>query len=90
MKRVHLVISGDVQGVGFRAWALRYAQSKSLIGWVKNRQDGRVELVAEGSRQELEELIKRCQRGPELAWVKQSDISWSDATGEFVDFRVLY
>ena len=61
MKRAHLIISGDVQGVGFRAWIVRQAKEFSLTGWVKNREDGAVELVAEGVRQSLEELIKRCQ-----------------------------
>jgi acylphosphatase len=90
MKRVHLLISGDVQGVGFRSWAFRQAQGLGLTGWVKNREDGTVELVAEGLREKLEELIKRCQRGPDVVWVEGVDIVWTDATGEFVNFSVVY
>lgn len=90
MKRVHLIISGDVQGVGFRAWALRYAQGKPLTGWVKNREDRSVEIVAEGPKAVLEDFAKVCQHGPEVAWVEQIDVQWQEATGEFVTFAVVY
>jgi acylphosphatase len=90
MKRVHLIISGDVQGVGFRAWVLRYSRQISCTGWVKNRDDGTVEITAEGPRGELEELIAHCQHGPEVAWVERVDVNWSDATSEFHRFEVLY
>lgn len=90
MKRVHIVISGDVQGVGFRAWVLRYVKDKPLTGWVKNREDGAVEIVAEGPRSDLEQLIKECQHGPDVAWVERVDATWSEWTGEFVSFAVVY
>ncbi len=93
MKRVHLIVSGDVQGVGYRAWVLRYAQDKlnnRITGWVKNREDNTVELVAEGSRQDLEELVKQCQHGPEVAWVEKVEATWSHATEEFSSFEVVY
>lgn len=90
MRRIHLVISGDVQGVGYRAWVLRYAQDKLLTGWVKNRDDGTVELVAEGARENLEELIKRCQEGPDVSFVEKVETVWEDATNEFVTFAVVY
>ncbi len=94
MKRVHMIISGDVQGVGFRAWALRYAQGKSLTGWVKNRRDGTVEMVAEGEREILEDLVKRAHQGPDVAWVESVDVAWEEAgageAGEFVSFEVIY
>ncbi|OGG30517.1 hypothetical protein A3A63_04400 [Candidatus Gottesmanbacteria bacterium RIFCSPLOWO2_01_FULL_46_9] len=90
MKRVHLIISGDVQGVGFRAWTLRNSKTKSCTGWVKNRDDGTVEVIAEGTRTELEEFIAHCQHGPEVAWVERVVVNWLDATGEFDRFEVLY
>ena len=90
MHRVHLIISGDVVGVGFRAWTLRLARSKSLTGWVKNREDGAVEIVAEGPRAALEDFVKACQHGPEVAWVQHVDVSWQEARCEFVGFEVLY
>ncbi|MBI3577284.1 acylphosphatase [Candidatus Gottesmanbacteria bacterium] len=90
IQRVHLIIFGDVQGVGFRSWIKRLAKDLDLLGWVKNRQDGAVEIVAEGAKDKLEELIKRCQRGPDVAWVKRVDILWQEASGEFVSFSVVY
>lgn len=90
MKRVHLIISGDVQGVGFRAWVLRQAQDFQLTGWVKNREDGSVEVIGEGLKYDLEEFIKRCHDGPDLSWVERIDIQWQEATGEFVHFAIVY
>jgi acylphosphatase len=90
MKRVHLIISGDVIGVGFRAWVLHYAQSKKLVGWVRNREDDVVEVVAEGERVDLEEFLKRCHYGPELAVVKKIGITWEKPSSKFMDFEVIY
>ena len=89
MNSVHLIVSGDVQGVGFRAWVFRYAQDKSITGWVKNRDDGAVEVVAEGEYAHLEGLIKRCQHGPALASVAKVDVTWQKAVGELVGFEVV-
>jgi acylphosphatase len=90
IKQVHLIISGDVQGVGFRAWTKHQARKLELVGWVKNREDKTVEVVAEGEKEVLEELIKRCQHGPEVAWVSRVDVAWQQGSGEFVGFEVLY
>ncbi|HUD20089.1 MAG TPA: acylphosphatase [Patescibacteria group bacterium] len=90
MKRVHLVVSGDVQGVGFRAWARRQAKELGLTGWVKNREDDTVEIVSEGAKDRLDEFVKLCQSGPEISWVERVDITWENATNEFLEFEVLY
>jgi acylphosphatase len=90
MKRVRLSISGDVVGVGYRAWVQRMAQDNHLNGWVKNREDKTVEIVAEGNQQELKQLIHMCKRGPDVAWVKSISVSWLPASGEFLDFAVVY
>jgi len=90
VKRVVLVVSGDVVGVGFRSWTLGIARKLSLNGWVKNRQDGSVEILAEGTKNALEQLIKECQHGPDIAWVNHVEIAWTNATGEFVTFEVVY
>ncbi len=90
MKRVRLIIFGDVVGVGFRAWALRVTKGLSLVGWVTNKQDDTVEIVAEGTREHLEDFLAQCRRGPELAVVKDVDVKWEDATNEFVSFEVVY
>lgn len=90
MKRVHMVISGDVIGVGFRSWARFQAKASGLTGWVKNRSDKTVEAVAEGNPEALEKFIELCKRGPDVAWVEHVDVEWSRSTGEFLDFRVVY
>lgn len=89
-QRVHLVISGDVQGVGYRTWARKQARDLGLVGWVKNREDGTVEVVAEGEKKDLEEFIKQCQHGPDVAWVENLEVIWEKSTGEFVEFEVVY
>ncbi len=90
MKRVRLIISGDVQGVGFRAWTRLQARELSLTGWVKNREDGAVEIVVEGAKEGLTQFISRCRKGPEVAWVEKVDVAWSEQAGEFAGFEVIY
>ena len=90
MKRVHLIISGDVVGVGFRSWTLRLARTLFLTGWVKNREDNAVEIVAEGPQTALDDLVKACHSGPEVAWVESVRTTWEEAGHEFVGFEVLY
>jgi acylphosphatase len=90
MKRVHLIISGDVIGVGYRSWVKRQARELGVSGWVKNREDNTVELVVEGSKDHLTAVVAICKKGPDVAWVKDVVETWQDATGEFVDFEVLY
>jgi len=90
MKRVHCIISGDVVGVGFRAWVRRLARDNHLNGWVKNRDNKTVELVAEGEKQALEKFIAACNKGPDLAWVEAVSAEWLPASGEFVGFAVVY
>jgi acylphosphatase len=67
--RIHLVLSGRVQGVGFRAWALRRAQELGVRGWVRNRRDGSVEVEAVGPPPSLERLRQLLADGPPLAHV---------------------
>jgi len=90
MKRVHLIISGDVVGVGYRTWAKRHARDLGIGGWVKNREDRTVELIVEGEMEALVTFIASCKKGPDVAWVKDVTVTWQDAIGEYVDFEVLY
>ncbi len=69
MKTVRLRVSGRVQGVGYRAWAIAAAKSLGLCGWVRNRADGSVELLATGSTEALASLIEACRKGPPTARV---------------------
>jgi acylphosphatase len=90
VKRVHLVISGDVVGVGYRAWVRRRAQDFQITGWVKNRDNNTVELVAEGKKELLEKFTDACKKGPDVAWVKSISVSWLPVSGDFLDFAVVY
>lgn len=90
MKRIHLIISGDVQGVGFRSWVREEARKFGLTGWVKNREDRTVELVVEGEESVLRELIELCRRGPEVAWITGVQVKREEASGEFINFEVRF
>lgn len=88
MERVHLIVSGDVIGVGFRFSTIQIARELGLVGWTNNTEDGKVEIVAEGSRDKLENLATWVHKGPPLAQVEKVDIDWQEATGEFKEFDV--
>lgn len=90
MKRANLIISGNVQGVGYRSWAVSKARESHLTGWVKNRSDGSVEIVAEGERDEIENFIDICWEGPEAAWVEDIKISWGEASNTARDFSIIH
>ena len=66
----HLVISGKVQGVGFRHWLQNLAIQKNIFGWVKNKISGEVEALLVGKEADVNYLIKLCKKGPMMAEVK--------------------
>ncbi len=80
------MVHGDVQGVGFRYFLMREAQRLGLRGWVRNRDDGTVEFVAEGMRPDLERLKQAAERGPRMAEVARVDAQWSAAAGDLDGF----
>lgn len=86
--RVHLLVSGTVQGVSYRWSTKEEATRLGLTGWVRNLADGRVEAIAEGERDVLEKLVEWCRRGPPSARVTDVAATWSDATGEWIRFTV--
>jgi acylphosphatase len=86
--RLYAIIEGRVQGVGYRAFVMDAARALGLRGWVRNRWDENVEVVAEGERLVLEKLVAQLQRGPRAAYVTSVGQEWQDSTGEFQDFRV--
>lgn len=90
MKCVHVYISGRVQGVFFRAETRRAANGFNLTGWVRNRDDGRVEAVFEGEDESVEKMLEWCHIGPSAAKVKEVQIEEEPYTGEFRDFSVTY
>lgn len=89
MRRIHIRISGKVQGVAFRHDTQRTALSLNLTGWVKNLPDGRVEAVFEGENDSIDAMRAWCSKGPPLAHVLHVDIREKSYKGEFSDFRVL-
>ncbi len=88
--RAHLIIEGRVQGVWFRDSTRNEATKLNLTGWVKNRFDGSVELVAEGAQPEVGKLIDWCHHGPPAARVTRVHEIKKDYTGEFTSFRISY
>jgi acylphosphatase len=86
VERLHGVVHGDVQGVGFRYFLYRKAAQLGLAGWVRNNGDGTVEFVAEGPRRDLDELKRASEEGPPLARVSRIEAQWSSATGGLEGF----
>ncbi|MFW6323599.1 MAG: acylphosphatase [Desulfovibrionales bacterium] len=90
-KQLHAAVHGRVQGVFFRAWTKKQGTSLSLSGWVRNRQDGSVEIFATGGQEELFELERRLHQGPPGARVDRVDASYQEAgadTGK--GFQIRY
>ena len=79
MKRLFAIVHGRVQGVGFRASTLQTARALGLAGWVRNRPDSSVEVVADGEEDALKRLEGFLRRGPPGAHVRGVDVSWEPA-----------
>jgi acylphosphatase len=84
----HIVVKGVVQGVGFRYFVFRVAARLGLGGWVRNLYNGDVEVLAEGERSLVEELIKDVNVGPRSAHVKDLTIEWQNYTGSYSSFEI--
>ena len=89
-ERLTAHVTGRVQGVGFRWWAMRQAEALELVGWVMNANDERsVELVAEGEPAALAELERRLRAGPSGSRVDSVDVERGPASGEFRRFGIM-
>ena len=86
--RLHAIVEGRVQGVGFRNFVLDNATRLGLTGWVRNRWNGDVECLAEGDRQSLEKLLAALQRGPRSSFVTNVRADWQEARGGLEHFLV--
>ncbi len=84
--RLRAIVHGYVQGVGFRYFVVRQANALGLTGYVRNRWDGSVEVLAEGPRPALEDLLALLRRGPSEAEVERVDFSWEAYSGQFGRF----
>jgi acylphosphatase len=78
----HLIITGRVQGVAYRAWATETARALGLSGWVRNRRDGSVEALVAGDAAAVEELLRRCRAGPPGSRVDGVEESLADPPAE--------
>ena len=88
--RARISVSGRVQGVGYRAFTVRVATERDLVGGVRNCEDGRVELEVEGSKDRIVSLIEALKIGPPASRVTDVRVEWVAATGRLSDFRVWY
>ncbi|DAC71973.1 MAG TPA: acylphosphatase [Thermoplasmata archaeon] len=88
--RVHVIISGRVQGVWYRASTKQKAEALGLTGWVKNTADGNVEAMFEGDESSVDEMIAWCRKGPPLAQVAEVKVSEKCVGGTCSNFAVLH
>ena len=86
--RVHLLVSGRVQGVGFREFTYRAAHGLGVGGWVRNLADGRVEVVADGERPALDALVTAVSGGPPGAVVRDVQQDWQHVPGQEKEFVI--
>jgi acylphosphatase len=87
--RMHVFYSGFVQGVGFRYTAKTVATGFEVTGIVRNRPDGRVELAAEGMKEELESFRQAIREAGLNHFIRDENVVWSEATGEFCGFEIV-
>jgi acylphosphatase len=87
-ERLDATIRGNVQGVGYRVYALREAMALGLDGYVANEADGSVRVIAEGGRRDLESLLTRLEVGPPAALVDRVAARWEPARGSIAGFRI--
>ena len=88
MKRIHVLVRGRVQGVCYRISARDVALALELTGWVRNRPDGAVELVAEGTNQDLDHLVAWCRTGPPAARVDDVEVAPTTGSESLRGFEV--
>ena len=87
-KRASIIVRGQVQGVGFRVFIRDRARQLALTGWVRNRADGSIEVVAEGEHKRLQQLVVLCNNGPSEAIVQDMTVEWQEPSEEFPTFII--
>jgi acylphosphatase len=88
--RVHGIVHGRVQGVYFRAATRDQARHLKLTGWVRNRSDGTVEVLAEGEQTNVQHLMNWCHHGPPGAHVTRLEVNWDEPLGNLQPFEIRY
>ena len=89
-KRIHIFVTGRVQGVFFRQSTKVMAIKNNAKGWVRNLDDGRVEIVAQGETQDIDNLAHWCKTGPANSRVDEFELSEENISDEFENFEVRY
>ena len=89
-ERIHIWVTGRVQGVGFRAYVVDQARRLGLSGWVRNVGWNEVETVAEGKRRQLEIFLDLVHAGPQGSRVEETRSEWEEAGDEFTRFEINY
>ncbi|HPQ45210.1 MAG TPA: acylphosphatase [Syntrophales bacterium] len=89
-RRVHVFVTGRVQGVFFRAETKKQASGFGLAGWVRNLDDNRVEALFEGKGSDIDKILDWCRMGPRLAHVSDIEIIEEEPEGNMGDFRIIY
>jgi acylphosphatase len=90
MKKLEIIISGRVQGVGFRYFTVRQAQEFNIIGNVRNSYDGKVRVIAVGSKENMELFLEKLRQGSRMASVENMNITDLAAVQDFTNFRIVY
>ena len=88
MHQAHIIISGRVQGVFYRASCQEIAQMHDLKGWARNLPTGEVEVLAQGEKEKIEKLITWCKKGPPGARVSDVKIEWSNQSDDLSNFEI--
>lgn len=89
LQRLEIIVKGRVQGVFFRYGVKELADNLALTGLARNKQDGSVEIIAEGAHDALQKFIDWCKKGTEFAKVDRVEIIWKSATNEYISFDIL-
>ena len=88
MLQIHAFVSGYVQGVNFRYYTMHQAKALGLHGFVKNLMDGKVEVVAQGSREQLERMVEWLNQGPASASIEDVSVEWSETKKKAKGFSI--
>ena len=86
--QIHVIIKGYVQGVGFRFFVLEKANVLGIQGWVRNTISGQVEVLAEGTVEQINQFLELIKQGPRQALVTDIEIEKNDPSGEFIGFSL--
>jgi len=88
-KRMHAYVRGIVQGGGFRFFVFQHGSNLGLQGWVRNRYNGEVEVLAEGSQGILNSFLEKLKEGPQMAQVEDVTVEWYEPLGDLEPFTIL-